>query len=290
MRIVLLALLCGVVSMSGCARSRTGSGGGEGQSLQIKGSDTIVNLVQKWAEEYAKEYPGVVVGVTGGGSGTGFAALLNDTCDIAMSSREIEDKEQQKAAQNGIHPCGYVVGLDGLAVVVNPANPVTNLTLDDLRDIFMAGKKNWKDFGGPDMKIVILSRESNSGTHMFFMEHVLRRGNKKGAEEFSPSSLLMPSSQAIADEVMQNPHAIGYVGMGYLGPALQAVAVAVDKRAPFVAPTVDTVLNNSYPISRPLYLYTDGNPAGAVKDFIDYGLSEKGQKIVRETDFVPVKQ
>lgn len=285
-----MALLCGVVSMSGCSRSRTGSGGEGGQSLQIKGSDTIVNLVQKWAEEYAKEYPGVVVGVTGGGSGTGFAALLNNTCDIAMSSREIEDKEQLKAEQNGIHPCGYVVGLDGLAVVVNPANPVKNLTLNDLRDIFMANKKNWKDFGGPDMKIVILSRESNSGTHMFFKEHVLRRGKKKATEEFDPSSLLMPSSQAIADEVMQNPHAIGYVGMGYIGPALKAVAIARDENAPYVEPTVDTVLNDSYPISRPLYLYTDGNAAGAVKDFIDYGLSDTGQQIVRETDFVPVKK
>lgn len=290
MRIVLIALLCGVVSMCGCSRPHTGNSGGEGQSLQIKGSDTIVNLVQKWAEEYAKEYPGVVIGVTGGGSGTGFAALLNNTCDIAMSSREIEGKEQQKAEQNNIHPCAYVVGLDGLAVVVNPKNPVQALTLADLRDIFMADKRNWKDFGGPDMKIVILSRESNSGTHMFFKEHVLRRGNKKGTEEFSPSSLLMPSSQAIADEVMQNPHAIGYVGMGYLGPALQAVAVAVDEHAPFVEPTVDSVLDNSYPISRPLYLYTDGTAAGAVKDFIDYGLSETGQKIVRETDFVPVKK
>lgn len=285
-----MALLCGVVSMCGCSRPHTGNSGGDGQSLQIKGSDTIVNLVQKWAEEFAVQYPGVVIGVTGGGSGTGFAALLNKTCDIAMSSREIEDKEVQKAAQNGINPRGYVIGLDGLAVVVHPENPVRNLTMDQLRDIFMARSTTWKDFGGPDMKIVILSRESNSGTHMFFKEHVLRRGNKKGVEEFSPSALLMPSSQAIADEIMQNPHAIGYVGMGYLGPDLRAIAVAVTDTAPFVEPTIDTVLDNSYPISRPLYLYTDGNPTGAVKEFIDFGMSDEGQRIVRATDFVPIKK
>ncbi|MGA2090624.1 MAG: phosphate ABC transporter substrate-binding protein [Endomicrobiales bacterium] len=276
------------LSIAGCSRPHHGNERGGEQSLQIKGSDTIVNLVQKWAEEYAKEYPGVVIGVTGGGSGTGFAALLNKTCDIAMASRAIEDKEKDQAAKSGIDPKQCIIGLDGLAVVVNPDNPVKNLTMDDLRDIFMAQKTNWKDFGGLDSKIVILSRESNSGTHMFFKEHVLKRGNKKGPEEFSPSALLMPSSQAIADETMQNPHAIGYVGMGYLGKGLKSIAVAKNGTTTFVEPTVDTVLSNSYPISRPLYLYTNGAPTGPVKDFIAFGLSDKGQKIVRETDFVPI--
>ena len=281
-------LFVSLLMIAGCSKPHHGRDLSGEQSLQIKGSDTIVNLVQKWAEEYAKEYPGVVIGVTGGGSGTGFAALLNKTCDIAMSSRAIEDKEKIQAAQNGVSPQQFFIGLDGLAVVVNPENVVKNLTMDDLRDIFMAAKTNWKDFGGADSKIVILSRESNSGTHMFFKEHVLKRGNKKGPEEFSPSSLLMPSSQAIADETSQNPHAIGYVGMGYLGATLKSIAVARNGTAAFVEPTVDTVLSNTYPISRPLYLYTNGTPGGAIKDFIDYGLSAKGQKIVRDTDFVPI--
>lgn len=287
-RIILLLIFS--LAVAGCSKPHHGRDLSGEQSLQIKGSDTIVNLVQKWAEEYAKEYPGVVIGVTGGGSGTGFAALLNKTCDIAMASRSIEDKEKVQAAQNGIVPRQFIIGLDGLAVVVNPANPVKKMTIDDLRDIFMAHKTNWKDFGGPDSKIVILSRESNSGTHMFFKEHVLKRGNKKGPEEFSPSALMMPSSQAIADEISQNPHAIGYVGMGYLGKDLKSIAVARNGMKIFVEPTVDTVLSNSYPISRPLYLYTNGSPTGAVKDFIEYGLSDKGQKIVRETDFVPIKK
>jgi phosphate transport system substrate-binding protein len=291
MRFNRLLLLLSVPLMAfvfGCSRGSVTTDQADGKSMQINGSDTIVNLVQAWAEEFTKQYPTINIGVTGGGSGTGFAALLNGTCDIAMSSRVIEDKEQNEARANNINPLEFVVGLDGLAVVVHPSNPVSRLTMEDLRDIFMAHKTNWKDFGGEDSPIVILSRESNSGTHMFFKEHVLRRGNKKGKEEFSPEALLMPSSQVISDEVKQNPHAIGYVGMGYICTELKAIAIAGNTTSPYIAPTVDNVMNNSYPISRPLYLYTNGEPHGEVKEFIDFALSPEGQAIVKNTDFVPI--
>ena len=182
-----------------------------------------------------------------------------------------------------------MVGLDGLVILLNKDNPVNNLTLEQLRDIFMAKITNWKEVGGDDKKIVILSRESNSGTHMFFKEHVLRLGNKKSKDEFAPQSLLMPSSQAIYDEVYQNPHALGYVGMGYINDRVKAVSVAIDEQNEYVYPNAENVMSGKYPISRPLYLYANGEPKGVVKEFIDYALSDEGQQIVLETDFVPVK-
>jgi len=270
-----------------CSRN-TGGNGQYSESIQIKGSDTIVNLVQVWAERFVENKPDVNVGVTGGGSGTGFAALLNKTCDIAMASRAIEDKEKATAKTNGVDPVEFKVGLDGLAILVNKNNPVSKLTIPQLRDIFMAKITNWKEVGGDDSKIVILSRESNSGTHMFFKEHVIRLGDKKSKDEFAPQALLMPSSQAIYDEIAQNPHAIGYVGMGFINSKVKAISVAIDSGHAYVYPNIDNVISGMYPISRPLYLYTNGMPKGVVKMFIDYVLSPTGQKVVSEMDFVPI--
>ena len=257
--------------------------------IQIKGSDTMVNLGQAWAEELNKLHPDINVAVTGGGSGTGISSLLNGTCDIAETSRAMEDKEVKQAKEKGIDPVQEIVALDGIAVVVNPKNPVKNLTMDQLRDIFIGNTANWKAVGGPDKEIVLLSREVNSGTHIFFKEHVLRKGKSKGPEEFSPASLLMPSSQAIADEVSNNENAIGYYGMGYISPKQKIIAVAKDASSPFVEPTIESVKNNTYPISRPLYMCTNGNPRGTVKEFIDFVYSKEGQEIVRKLDFVPIK-
>ena len=265
-------------------------GGGYTASMQIKGSDTIVNLIQVWAEKVVENNSSYNIGVTGGGSGTGFAALINKTCDIAMSSREIEEKEAAMAAEKNVNPVEYIVGLDGLAILVNKNNPVGELTLEQLRDIFMANITNWKEVGGEDRRIVILSRESNSGTHMFFKEHVLRHNDKNSKNEFSPRALLMPSSQAIYDEVSQNPHALGYVGMGFISDRVKAVSVAVDENSDYFYPNSENVMMGEYPISRPLYLYTSGDPRGVVKEFIDYALSDEGQKIVEETDFVPLRK
>ena len=258
-------------------------------SIQIKGSDTMVNLGQAWAEKYMEENRQEFMAVTGGGSGTGLSSLISGTCDIAMSSRNIKEKEILLAKQKGINPYETKVALDGLAVVVNPKNPVSKLTVEQLAGIFTGRVTNWKEVGGNDQKIVILSREVNSGTHVYFKEHILRKGNPNGKEEFAPSALLLPSSQAIADEVANNPSAIGYYGMGYISAKQKPVAVAKDEKSDYVAPAIENVLNGKYPISRPLFLYTNGLPQGLVKKFIDFCLSKQGQEIVLKTDFVPIK-
>jgi phosphate transport system substrate-binding protein len=260
------------------------------ESIQIKGSDTIVNLIQVWAENFVQYHPNSNISVTGGGSGTGFASLINKTCDIAMSSREIEEKESILAKQNNVNPVGFKVGLDGLVVIVNKNNPVNNLTLAQLKDIFMAKITNWKEIGGEDKKIVILSRESNSGTHMFFKERVIRNNDINSNDEFSIHSLMMSSSRAIYDEVLQNPNALGYVGMGFVNNKIKVLPIAAKEQNKYIAPTIETVIDGSYPISRPLYLYTDGKPGGVVEIFIEYALSDEGQKIVVDTDFVPIKK
>jgi phosphate transport system substrate-binding protein len=261
----------------------------QAKAIQIKGSDTMVNLGQAWAEAFNKRHPQANIAVTGGGSGTGITALINGTCDIAESSRAIEDKEIKQAASKGIKINRETVAMDGIAVVVHPKNPIKNLTLDQLREIFLGNIDNWKTIGGAKKPIVLLSREFNSGTHIFFKEHVLRRGNAKGPEEFSPAALLMPSSQAIAEEVANNENAVGYYGMGYISPRQKVIAVAKDAKSPFVEPTQDNVRSNAYPISRPLFLYTNGQPQGLLKDFIDFITSKEGQEIVRKLDFVPIK-
>ena len=259
-------------------------------SIQVKGSDTMVNLGQAWAEKYMEKNPGDFVAVTGGGSGTGLSSLISGTCDIAMSSRKIKEKEIALAKKKGINPSEIKVALDGLAVVVNPANPVDKLTMDQLAGIFTGRIANWKELGGKDESIVILSREVNSGTHVYFKEHVLRKMDPGSAEEFAPGALMLSSSQAIADEVAGNSGAIGYYGMGYISPKQKPVAIAKDGASGFVAPSIENVLNGSYPISRPLFLDTNGTPAGLVKKFIDFTLSKDGQDLVLATDFVPTKK
>lgn len=256
--------------------------------LQIKGSDTMVNLVQAWAEAFMEKTPEAFIAVTGGGSGTGFAALINGTCDIAAASRQIKPKEISLAHERGVDPQEFKVAMDGLAVVVHPDNSVSKLTLAQLADIFTGKITNWKELGGADAAIVILSREVNSGTHIYFKEHVLDHttGN---ATEFSPDALLLPSSQAIADEISQNPNAIGYYGMGYISENQKALSVAAKEGEEYFYPTLENVVSGVYPISRPLYIYTKGEPEGELKDFVDYVLSDEGQAVVTEIDFVPIR-
>ena len=250
----------------------------------------MVNLVQAWAEKFMEKNPQEFIAVTGGGSGTGLSSLISGTCDIAMSSRTVKEKEVALAKQKGINPYEIKVALDGLAVVVSPKNPVSKLTVDELARVFTGKIMNWKEVGGANAKIVILSREVNSGTHVYFKEHVLRKGDPNSKEEFSPSALMLPSSQAIADEIAQNPAAIGYYGMGYISPKQKPVSVAMDKKSEYVAPTVQNVINGKYPISRPLFLYTNSAPQGLVKKFVDFALSQEGQNLVLKTDFVPIKK
>ncbi|MDR2666391.1 MAG: phosphate ABC transporter substrate-binding protein [Endomicrobium sp.] len=259
-------------------------------SIQIKGSDTIVNLIQELSEEFSRQHPSLNISVTGGGSGTGFVSLINGTCNIAMSSRKIEEKEVILAKNRNIELDGFKIGLDGIVVIVNKNNSVDKLTLEQLRDIFVAKITNWKEVGGEDREIVILSRESNSGTHIFFKEHVLGCDDENRENEFATQSLIMPSSQAICNEVFQNPNALGYVGIGFVNDRIKAVSVAINVNSEYVYPTLENVMNYTYPILRPLYLYTNGNPHNVVKMFIDYVLSEAGQKVVLKASFVPIKR
>ncbi len=277
--LILLTLL----AIAGCSRSNK-------NSIQIKGSDTMVNLAQAWAERFMEERPNNFIAVTGGGSGTGLSSLISSTCDCAMSSRDIKDREIFLAIKRGINPYEIKVALDGLAVVVHPDNPVDRLTMDQLAGIFSGKLTNWKELGGVDERIVVLSREVNSGTHVYFKEHVLRKNDKTSKEEFAPGALMLSSSQAIADEVAGNSAAIGYYGMGYISKKHKPVAIAKDTESPYVAPTINNIISGSYPISRPLLLYTNGEPMGLIKEFIDFALSPEGQEIVRITDFVPVSK
>jgi phosphate transport system substrate-binding protein len=206
-----------------------------------------------------------------------------------MSSRNIKEKEISLAGQKGINPYGIKVALDGLAVVVNPNNPVSRVTIDKVAAVFTGRITNWKELGGIDEKIVILSREVNSGTHVYFKEHVLRKNDPNSKEEFAANALMLSSSQAIADEVAGNTAAIGYYGMGYISVKQKPLSVAKDENSEYEAPTIENVINGKYPISRPLFFYTNGEPGGLVKKFVDFVLSQEGQEIVLKTDFVPLK-
>ena len=262
----------------------------EPNSIQLKGSDTMVNLGQAWAEAFMGKNPSALIAVTGGGSGTGIAALLNGTCDIAQSSREMSEKERGLGSQKGLNVQEVKVGIDALAVVVHPENPIRQLSIEQLSDIFTGKIKNWKDLGGKDESILVLSRERNSGTHVYFLEEVVRGGNKSGPEEFAPTVLMMPSSQAIEQEVSGNQAAIGYFGLGYLNPRVRALDILQKNTAAYVSPSADSALNGAYPLSRPLLFYLPRQPKGIVKQFVDFVLSQEGQAIVLDMHFVPLRK
>jgi phosphate transport system substrate-binding protein len=284
---VLLVALTGCLLLSACGRSSTNGGPQTGSGIEQKGSDTIVNLALAWAEAYMQEHPDVRISVTGGGSGTGIAAMINGTADIADASREMKPEEIAAAEANGIDPVEFVAARDAIAVVVNPSNPVNSLTIQQISDIYTGRITNWREVGGEDRPIVLLSRESNSGTYVYFLENVVRLGKADSNLLFSPNTLLMPSSEGISAEVRQNPNAIGYDGLGYVTADQKTVTVAADAQSPAVLPSVATVNNGTYPISRPLYLYTAGQPTGQVKTYVDWILSE-GQGLVTELGFVPL--
>ena len=291
MRIVYLALLILVLAGGGCAPRSNSSidttPTAAASYIQNKGSDTIVNLALAWPEAYQKEHPDVRISVTGGGSGTGIAALINKTVDIANASRAIKPEEIDLAKKNGVEPVEFVVARDAIAVIVNPDNPVNELTLQQISDIYSGKINNWNQVGGEDRPIVRLSRETNSGTHVYFLENVLRLGQKDNKTLFSTDTLLLPSSEGITAETRDNPNAIGYDGLGYVVPEVKVLAVAKDENQPYVLPSVDTVNAGTYPIARELYMYTAGQPGGAVKAYLDWILTPEAQKIVTELGFVP---
>ncbi len=254
--------------------------------LVIKGSDTLVNLALAWAETYMQSHPEVRISVSGGGSGTGIAALINGTVDIANASRGMKEEELASARANGIFPQEYIVAYDAIAIVVHPSNPVNGLTLRQLSDIYTGKITRWHEVGGEDRPIVLLSRESNSGTYLYFLEHVVRLGEKDSDLLLSPDALLMPSCEGISAEVRQNPNVIGYDGLGYVTPDQKVLAVAREEGGPYVLPSPETVKSGAYPIARLLYMYTAGEP-----DEVEGRIFLDGRDICApETDVVELRR
>jgi phosphate transport system substrate-binding protein len=284
---LLLTLILILPHITGCRRGSSESNAGT--SIQNVGSDTMVNLALAWAEAYNALHPEVGLAVTGGGSGTGIAGLINGTVNIANASRSIKTEEVEAAESNGITPVEHVVARDAIAVVVHPSNPVDELTIDQLSDIYQGHITNWREVGGPDRPIVLLSRESNSGTHVYFLEQVVRRGDKEDGSLFSRDTLLLPSSEGISAEVRQNPNAIGYDGLGYVTPDQKVIAVARRADSAYVLPTVESVNNGGYPIARDLYMYTPAEPTGIIAAYLDWLRDDAAQAIVIELGFVPLE-
>lgn len=254
--------------------------------LIIKGSDTMVHLCSKLAEEYMKKNNNTSISVTGGGSGTGIAALLNGTTDLCASSRKIKDKEITASQKKGIKTIETPISLDGIAVVIHPSNSVKELSLSELKRIYTGEYSNWSQLGGEDRPITVLSRESSSGTYVFFQKRVL---NKR---DYSPKARLMPATSSIIQAISDDEGAIGYVGLGYATKAKDKVKMVAIKEKPEskgVLPSVQTIQSGQYPIARPLHFYSSTKNEVLVQEFIAYALSEKGQQIVEETGYVKVR-
>ena len=280
-----------IVFLVGCTDTASNSSSGtnsEKQYIENKGSDTLVNLALAWAEAYQERYPDVQISVSGGGSGTGITALINGTVDIANASRSIKEEEIADAQANGIDPYEISVANDAIAVIVNPDNPVDQLTIKQVSQIYQGLITNWKDVGGEDRPIVCLSRETNSGTHIYFLETVVRMGDVNNKNLFSAETLLLSSSEGIIAEVRDNPNAIGYDGLGYVTDDVKIIAL--DNGGGYILPSANTVDDNSYPIARQLYMYTNGKPQGIVKDYIDWICSDQAQWYVLDLGFIPYNQ
>jgi len=289
-RVLILFLLVSFLVTSCGSTSTDTTSDSPAQYIENKGSDTIVNLALAWAETYQTERPDVRISVTGGGSGTGIAALINGTVDLANASRRIKEEEIAEAQSKGVEPLEHIIARDAIAVIVNQENPVSELTLQQISDIYSGKITNWNEVGGEDRPIVKLSRETNSGTHVYFLETVLRLGNSEDKTLFSTDTLLLPSSEGIISEVRSNPNAIGYDGLGYVPEDVKMIAIAEEAGGAYVLPAIDTVNDKTYPIARDLYMYTDGEPTGIVKEYLDWIiLSVEAQEIVAELGFVPVK-
>ena len=252
--------------------------------LQIKGSDTLINLVQRLAEVYMEENPGKYIAVTGGGSGTGIAALINEKCDIANASRLMKDKEISMAQERSVTPKRVVIALDGLSVITNPDNPVEKLTKDQIGSIFRGEIKNWKEVGGSDKSITLYGRQSNSGTFVFFQDFVL-----KG--DYSQKMKRMNGNAQIVEAIRKDSSGIGYVGVGYLKDAkdLSVIKVASQPGGEYASPlNAADVKSGKYPLVRPLNQYVDGRPTAAVAEFLKFELGSRGQEIVLEEGFFPI--
>lgn len=253
-------------------------------TITIKGSDTVLPLSQKEAEAYMKEHPETAITIVGGGSGVGISSLLEQTTDIAMSSRPVKMDEKLKFKSKNINLVEVIIANDALAVVVNPNNPVDKLTHEQIADIFTGKITNWKEVGGKDAKIICYSRETSSGTYEFFKEHVMDKKN------YASTVLNMPATGAIIQSISQTEGAIGYVGLAYITKDVKHVAVSYDHGKNYVAPLIANAEDGSYPISRPLYYYFSEDKKETVSGFVDYIKSAKGQQLILEVGYVPLKK
>ena len=260
--------------------------------LQNKGSDTLVNVAQAWAEKYPEVNADVAVAVSGGGSGTGIAALINGTVDIANSSRKLKDKERTLAESNGLSPVEFIVGYDALAVFLHPNNPIDTLTIDKIAEIYGEGGEieNWSQLGVevPDcqgQEIIRVSRQNNSGTYAYFRERVL--GNKR---DYKLGSRDLHGSKDVVELVEKTPCAIGYSGLAYASDHVKMACIAEQEGEPCVMPSITTASDRSYSIARPLFMYTKGEPTGEVKKYLDWILSDEGQCILKEKGYAPIRE
>jgi len=264
---------------------------GSDGTITVKGSDTMVILGQRWAEEYMKEKQDVTIQVTGGGSGTGIAALINGTTTLANSSRPIKPEEKEAAKKNGTDVIEFKTAMDALAVVVSASNPVDHLTMNQVGKIYTGYINNWKQVGGPDKKILRYTRESNSGTYVFFKEHVLNH------RDYAADAQTMPGTSAVAEAVAKDPAGIGFGGVAYFAsnPKLKILKIAKDDKSEPISPLLaggkinfEVVWSQTYPIARYLYVYSAGQPKGAAKEYLDWILGPEGQKIVEKIEYVPM--
>jgi phosphate transport system substrate-binding protein len=283
-----LVYLVSILALVSC--SRGDSGGGSRALIQNKGSDTLVNVAQAWAENYKEVNPNVAVAVTGGGSGTGISAMINGTVDIANASRKMKDKELEAARANGIDPIEWIVGYDALAVFIHPDNPIDEISLDELAEIYGegGGVDEWAQMdveipGCDSGELVRVSRQNNSGTYVYFKDTVLGK-----ERDFKLGSRDMHGSKDVVDLVHNTPCAIGYSGLAYATEHVKMPCVSTED-GECVAPSVETAVDRSYPIARPLFMYTAGQPEGSVKDYLDWILSDAGQCIIQEKGYAPAR-
>ena len=275
----LLATLVGISSLwlsATPARAVVGA-------ITIKGSDTMVILGQRWAEDYMKKNPNTVIQVTGGGSGTGISALINGTTDICASSRAMKPQEKEKL-RDRYNNVGVEISVarDGLAVYVNASSALTEISMPDLKGIFTGKITNWKQLGGPDNTIIVYSRENSSGTYVFFKEQVL------AGADFTPRAQTMPGTAAVVNAVSKEKFGIGYGGAAY-AKGIKILKVKKDATSAAINPEKKTVLDGTYPLARPLFFYLRNKAAGEIKSFIDWVLSPDGQGIVEKVGYYPVK-
>ncbi len=249
-----------------------------GETFVIKGSTTVLPVAQVTAEAYMKIHPGINISLSGGGSGNGIKALIDGSTDIATSSRTIKDKESKLAQEKGVSPVPHRIAIDAIIPIVHPKNPVTNLSAEQLSLIYQGKIRNWKEVGGKDLKIVVVSRDTSSGTYEVWEEKILHKA------KVTPRAQLQASNGAVIQTVSKNRYAIGYIGLGYLNESVRALTVNG------TGATVATALSGAYPVARPLFMFTNGRPEGIVSDFITFIVSKEGQEIVRNEGFVPLSQ